>query len=402
MIIIFKTILIDDERPALKVLEHLLKQYARIEIIGAFTDSEAAMEIIRNNNVDLVFLDIDMPKTNGIEIAKKILTVNVNINIIFVTAYAHFALDAFEVNATDYIMKPVSKKRLDTTIQRLVKKNSIVNSLSIKQERKDFFNYLISGEIIQTKEIIQQGLFLDIDFTKDFSFFFLLIKFRDESSDQRSPNKNSMLITRIIDKLATEPGLIPWETPQGISLLDFSPFPFEDHMKEELAIAHRLQKIISDHFPEVLLFIGISEGFSRMDHFALRYIQARNTAVIGMNAYPNLCIYHFLNSGYFPMLTQHVHEQEVDRFINSTIGKIFEYDRKNGTDLFHTMKEIIITNNLRSVGEKLFIHYKTVLFRKQSIEKIMDISMDSFEGRTMFGIALTFYYLREYKNTICH
>ncbi|WP_378954669.1 response regulator [Pelosinus sp. sgz500959] len=398
MIIILKTILIDDERPALKVLEHLLKQYNEIQILGSFTNSEEALEMIYNNYIDLVFLDIDMPKTNGIEIAKRIISANLNTNIIFVTAYAHFALEAFEVNATDYIMKPVSKKRLDTTIERLSKKFSLSNSFSIDQERKEFFNYLISGEIIETKEIIQQGAFLDIDFTKDFSFFFLLIKFQDEHSNLQIHPISHVSIINIIDTLAAEPGLIPWETPQGISILNFTPFSSDDCIKEERAMACRLQKLITMHFPEVILFIGISERYSRMDQFAHRYIQARNTAVIGMNVYPDLGIYHFLNSGYFPVLTQYVNKQEVDIFITNTIGKILEHDKKNGTDLFHTMKEIIINNNLRSVAEKLFIHYKTVLFRKQSIEKIMGISMDSFEGRTMFGVALTFYYLREYKN----
>jgi len=94
---IFRTIIVDDERPALKMLELLLSQYSRIEIVATFTDITLALENIVNKNIDLVFLDIDMPKINGIEAAKKIMEMDSTIDIVFVTAYQHFALEAFEI-----------------------------------------------------------------------------------------------------------------------------------------------------------------------------------------------------------------------------------------------------------------------------------------------------------------
>ncbi|MCT4543878.1 MAG: response regulator [Vallitalea sp.] len=117
-----KTILIDDERPALNNLERLLKGYDQIEIIGAYTDVTKVFEKIKKEKVHMFFLDIDMPKMKGIDAAKKILEIDSNVQIVFVTAYNDYAVDAFEVEATDYVMKPIMKRRLDKTIERVIKR----------------------------------------------------------------------------------------------------------------------------------------------------------------------------------------------------------------------------------------------------------------------------------------
>ncbi|MBP2625293.1 MAG: carbohydrate diacid transcriptional activator CdaR [Firmicutes bacterium] len=396
---VYKTILIDDEKPALKVLAHLLKSYSDIEITGSFTDITNALEYISTKGTDLIFCDIDMPTMNGIQVAKKLMAINPDTNIVFVTAYTDFALDAFEVNAIDYIMKPVSKKRLDSTMERLAKKLPLSNHALMRQQRRNFFNDLITGKIMNGQEIMALAKQLHLDLTQSFSFFFLRIGTYKQQSIQAVSEESHSFIISIIDKLSAASNIIAWETTsQGISILNFTPLSSEDCRTDELAMAENLQAMLLTHFPEIAIFIGIAERELGMNNFTNRYIQARNTVVVGMKVSPDLGIYHFSNSGLFPLLAQSISSHEADFFINNTIDKIIEYDHKNGTDLFHTMELIVINNNLRSVAEKLFVHYKTVLFRKQSIEKILEISMDSFEGRTMLGTALTLYYLREYRS----
>jgi two-component SAPR family response regulator len=117
--LLIKTILIDDERPALNNLECLLKGYDQIEIVGLYTDVTKVFDEIKKEEVHLIFLDIEMPKIKGIEAAEKILAIDSNVQIVFVTAYNNYALDAFEVEAVDYVMKPIIKKRLDKTIERI-------------------------------------------------------------------------------------------------------------------------------------------------------------------------------------------------------------------------------------------------------------------------------------------
>jgi len=120
---LIRTILIDDERPALNNLERFLRDYDEIEVIGAYTDVFDAFEEIKNEEVHLILLDIEMPKMKGIVAAEKISEIDSDIQIVFITAYNNYALDAFEVNATDYVMKPIMKRRLDKTMEKVIKKH---------------------------------------------------------------------------------------------------------------------------------------------------------------------------------------------------------------------------------------------------------------------------------------
>lgn len=130
------TILIDDERPALNNLERFLISYDKVEIKGSYIDVCQAIEEIKDKSVDLIFLDVDMPKMNGIEAAEKILEIDSYIKIVFVTAYNDYAVEAFEVDAVDYIMKPIMKKRLDKTIDRVLKRHKKSNDNSTENQFK--------------------------------------------------------------------------------------------------------------------------------------------------------------------------------------------------------------------------------------------------------------------------
>ena len=139
--------LVDDERPALKELEHNLKDYPGIEIIGMFTDSKAALENIEKMHPEVVFLDINMPRLTGMEAALRILDISPETEIVFVTAYSQYALEAFEVHAIDYILKPVEKERLDKTIEHILSRKLQKEKHAPKKLRiKCFGRFLIEWE----------------------------------------------------------------------------------------------------------------------------------------------------------------------------------------------------------------------------------------------------------------
>ncbi|MDO5980978.1 LytR/AlgR family response regulator transcription factor [Flavivirga spongiicola] len=102
-------LIIDDELIAREVIETHLKKMPNIKIIASCSNAIEAFGYIRNNNIDLVFLDINMPEISGISFAKSI---NKNIKIIFTTAYRDYAVEGFELQAVDYLLKPVSFNRL--------------------------------------------------------------------------------------------------------------------------------------------------------------------------------------------------------------------------------------------------------------------------------------------------
>ncbi|WP_208588462.1 response regulator [Gracilibacillus suaedae] len=112
-------ILFDDEAPALDFLEHQLNLVRSVNVIGKYshTNIQAIKETIKL--ADVVFLDIKMPELNGLELAEKILEVKPSLPIIFVTAYDEYAIQAFELNALDYLLKPVQLDRLKKTVKRI-------------------------------------------------------------------------------------------------------------------------------------------------------------------------------------------------------------------------------------------------------------------------------------------
>lgn len=114
-----KVILLDDEIIALDYLEHQLMQIPEIEIVGKFSDPALGKKEILNQPIDLVFLDIQLPKMDGIQLAEEILQVKPDLKIVFVTGYEAYAVRAFELNALDYLLKPVKLERLMNTIQRI-------------------------------------------------------------------------------------------------------------------------------------------------------------------------------------------------------------------------------------------------------------------------------------------
>jgi two-component system LytT family response regulator len=112
-----KAIIIDDERLARNELKKLLLEFPEIEVIEEATNAKEGIEKIEMLNPDLIFLDIQMPGKTGFDMLQELDRIP---QVIFTTAYDEYALKAFEVNALDYLMKPIEPKRLADALQKLI------------------------------------------------------------------------------------------------------------------------------------------------------------------------------------------------------------------------------------------------------------------------------------------
>lgn len=117
-----RVLLIDDEELSLEVMEIMLSKLDGIEIVGKYTNPIIALQELEKVQIDVIFLDMEMPGMHGLEFAEKIMEKHSHIEILFVTAHPQFALEAFEVNAIDYLLKPVSMKRLQKAIKKIEEK----------------------------------------------------------------------------------------------------------------------------------------------------------------------------------------------------------------------------------------------------------------------------------------
>jgi DNA-binding NarL/FixJ family response regulator len=127
-----QVIIVDDEKAMHLIMTRMLAKLEDVEIIGCFQETATAFSFLKDNKVDLLFVDIDMPRENGLDFSKRVRESGCTSKLVFVTAYKEYALPAFDVFAFDYIVKPISEVRLQKTVQRawaeITKETEVIRS----------------------------------------------------------------------------------------------------------------------------------------------------------------------------------------------------------------------------------------------------------------------------------
>jgi two-component system, LytTR family, response regulator LytT len=129
-------LIVDDEQPARDELAFLLKEFSQVELVGLGKNGLEAVSLVRELNPRLVFLDVQMPGLDGLGVIKKLLDKKTRMPlVVFVTAYDHYAVQAFEVNALDYLLKPIARARLQKTMAKVERMIETAESSDGRLER---------------------------------------------------------------------------------------------------------------------------------------------------------------------------------------------------------------------------------------------------------------------------
>lgn len=131
-----RAIIVEDEFPAREELKYFVKNFSDIKIINEFDNGIEVLKFLQENTVDVIFLDINIPMLDGMLLAKTINNFKIKPKLIFITAYKEYAVDAFELEAFDYILKPYSKERIISMLNKLkqievIKKDNLTKSNSM-------------------------------------------------------------------------------------------------------------------------------------------------------------------------------------------------------------------------------------------------------------------------------
>src|SRR5579864_5005281 len=169
-----RAVLVDDEQLARDELGYLLGQVGGVEVIGQAGNGIEALTTIDRLQPDLVFLDVQMPGLTGFEVARRMLDTRAPSHIIFVTAYDQHAIEAFEVNAVDYLLKPVDPARLEVAVGRARRRMSsdppadsingqlekIVQLVAERQQRRERLAIKVGERflLVQAEEVIYASL----------------------------------------------------------------------------------------------------------------------------------------------------------------------------------------------------------------------------------------------------
>jgi len=178
-----KVILIDDEPKSITANKAIIEMISTdVEVIGTYTSPVEGLDVIKNTSFDLLLLDIEMPELTGLELLKKVE--NINFEVIFITAYRQYSIDALRLSALDYILKPVSPSKLAEALleaqKRIAERQKIKEQLTIldqlleekedqmkSQEKRIILPSQQDIFIIQVKEIIR------LEGAKNYTYFFL-------------------------------------------------------------------------------------------------------------------------------------------------------------------------------------------------------------------------------------
>jgi two-component system, LytTR family, response regulator LytT len=147
------TLIVDDERPARDELSYLLKAFPDINLVAQGKNGLEAVSLIKEHNPDLVFLDVHMPGLDGFGVIKKLASGKVRVpQIVFATAYDNYAVQAFEVNAVDYVLKPFDKGRIAKAIQRA--KKAVESNSSAVERLESLVDKLGTPKVAQPVKLL--------------------------------------------------------------------------------------------------------------------------------------------------------------------------------------------------------------------------------------------------------
>ncbi len=177
-----KVIIVDDEPKAIELIASYLKHFASFELVATFRNGLKALEFLNTTTVDVVFLDINMPHLSGLSLSKMI---DPKTSIVFTTAYSEHALESYDVNTTDYLLKPISLERFSKTITKLIdtqEQQSIsitntseasttlfvksglethqvkISDIDYLQKDGNYMYYFVSGKKIMARQSIAEAL----------------------------------------------------------------------------------------------------------------------------------------------------------------------------------------------------------------------------------------------------
>ena len=145
-----KCVIIDDEPLAIKVVENHLKEFQNFEVIETFNNPIEALTLLGKGNVDALFLDINMPKMNGLDFAK---TLNSKMNVVITSAYREYAVESFDLNVLDYLVKPIPFNRFLKTINKITQQVYLQKGIQKEEDssNESFIFLKVDKKLIKIK-----------------------------------------------------------------------------------------------------------------------------------------------------------------------------------------------------------------------------------------------------------
>lgn len=400
-----KILIVDDEIKILRAIKRVLSQYELEVNITTFPDE--ALEILKTQEIDLIISDQRMPTMEGIELLKMAKEISPSTIRILMSGYTDTEVFISAINNGSifyYVSKPWDNEKLIKIILNAIqtkneqKEQEIILNQLLKNkdnwsavitnnkmvQRRELLNKIINNHLDITTQIIEEAKILDLNLI-DPLFIGLLSK-----------NGNGEEITKtneLVLLLSLVPNLLAWSCNEGIGFIYQD--GIDDHEGTIPKTLSNIKQILNNQYPNLLYIMGVSNYNSGKNAFQKAYYQAKCALTASKcNKALSSAIYYYKDIGVLQLLGRITQQDESQEFIDHNLGILIAYDNEKGGELIRTLEELIKNDNLKIAAANLFIHPKTLVFRRNKIEELLGISLEHYETKLSLSIALKLYQIK--------
>ncbi len=264
-----------------------------------------------------------------------------------------------------------------------------------KRHRNEFLNNLIYNRMLSAEQIIEDGKNYGIDLSLPYTV--MIINTITTFKNFESKNKNYILdnLDRRIHNttMLDSDRYVCWNNSDVIIILCPVNINRNSYVDKLISAAGEIKAEIIKLMPDSIVTIGIGRYYSDILDIRKSYHEAKMAARIGGQVWGSDGIYHYNDLGVYQLLSQFTNKEQADDFISNTLGSLIQYDSKKRSQLILTLEHLLTGENIKDIAEKLYIHPKTISFRKHRIEEILGFTLEDPEKRLSLSLALKLYKL---------
>ncbi|HBV99114.1 MAG TPA: diguanylate cyclase [Desulfotomaculum sp.] len=263
------------------------------------------------------------------------------------------------------------------------------------QRKSDFFNDIISRSVSIDMKAVATAQNWGIDLTEPvFCGLIALEKTAAAEKVNRNPTDLQLQKNSIIKLLSHSREYVLWDCRDSIGIMCQDRDKEKDAWEKCMQAAARIREKIRGFDSDLMVTIGISEMHSGPDCLEKCHQEAKSALISARcQGGKGGGIYHYRDIGLYQLLTAYSGNDQSREYVQKNIGALIKYDREKGTDLLSTLEVILQSTSLKEASSKIFLHHKSLSFRKQRIEKILGHSIDRFETRLSLATAIKLYKL---------
>jgi len=329
-----KVLLVDDEILNIRYLKSIIDKIEGIEIIGTYTQPLQAIEFLKTNKVDIAFLDIELPDMNGIELALNLQNLQFGIEIVFVTAYSNYAIEAFNLHALHYLLKPIKNEQVVELVEHFKRIQIHTKNTSDSNNPKiiyfDFFKLINSlGEEVKwpTKKTAELCAYFLLHTGQKLPKYKIIEDLWSDIDEEKASQNFHITLYRLRNIISNEKLTIKIEAIRGSN-------------EGYICISNRIKSDL-DEFTEIF---NANESVNMDDVYV--FFKTINGG--------------FLEHNYYAW-SEHYQNEVQTQIINRThqwIREIESENRDKAIEIVHTVLKIYNTD------ESLMMHYFNLLMRK--------------------------------------